>query len=63
MLRHYPESAAPYVPGETRNLVFTYDFDSVTAMQAFKASWCRIEPGSISGNAAAIRMYFVAVRS
>jgi formate dehydrogenase major subunit len=39
----YPEGAAPYVLGESCNLVFTYGYDSVTAMQETKVSLCRVE--------------------
>ena len=38
----YPESTGPYVLGESCNTVFTYGYDSVTAMQETKASLCRL---------------------
>ncbi len=40
----YPETCAPYVLGESCNTVFTYGYDSVTAMQETKVSLCRITP-------------------
>jgi formate dehydrogenase major subunit len=40
----YPEGADPYVLGEANNTVFTYGYDSVTAMQETKCSLCRIRP-------------------
>jgi len=39
----YPEGAAPYVLGESCNIVFTYGYDSVTAMQETKVSLCRLK--------------------
>ncbi|MEN8259334.1 MAG: formate dehydrogenase subunit alpha, partial [Pseudomonadota bacterium] len=38
----YPEGSAPYVLGESCNIVFTYGYDSVTAMQETKVSLCRL---------------------
>jgi len=38
----YPKGSDPYVLGEACNTVFTYGYDSVTAMQETKASLCRI---------------------
>lgn len=38
----YPEGSAPYVLGESCNVVFTYGYDSVTAMQETKVSLCRL---------------------
>ncbi len=38
----YPEGAAPYVLGESCNIVFTYGYDSVTMMQETKVSLCRV---------------------
>ncbi|MCC5797044.1 MAG: formate dehydrogenase subunit alpha [Methylophaga sp.] len=40
----YPEGTAPYVRGESCNVVFTYGYDSVTAMQETKVSLCRVRP-------------------
>ncbi|MDG2365256.1 MAG: formate dehydrogenase subunit alpha [Methylococcaceae bacterium] len=39
----YPSGSAPYVLGESCNTVFTYGYDSVTAMQETKVSLCRIK--------------------
>jgi len=38
----YPEGCDPYVLGEACNTVFTYGYDSVTAMQETKCTLCRI---------------------
>ncbi len=38
----YPEGTQPYVLGESCNTVFTYGYDSVTAMQETKVSLCRL---------------------
>lgn len=38
----YPEGTAPYVLGESCNVVFTYGYDSVTMMQETKVSLCRV---------------------
>ncbi len=38
----YPEGTSPYVLGESCNTVFTYGYDSVTAMQETKVSLCRL---------------------
>jgi formate dehydrogenase major subunit len=38
----YPEGSDPYVLGEACNTVFTYGYDSVTAMQETKCSLCKI---------------------
>ncbi len=38
----YPKGSDPYVLGESCNTVFTYGYDSVTAMQETKVSLCRI---------------------
>ncbi|WP_198246205.1 formate dehydrogenase subunit alpha [methane-oxidizing endosymbiont of Gigantopelta aegis] len=38
----YPEGTVPYVLGESCNTVFTYGYDSVTAMQETKVSLCRL---------------------
>jgi formate dehydrogenase major subunit len=38
----YPEGSAPFVLGESCNTVFTYGYDSVTAMQETKVSLCRL---------------------
>jgi len=38
----YPEGTAPHVLGESCNVVFTYGYDSVTAMQETKVSLCRV---------------------
>lgn len=38
----YPEGTVPHVLGESCNVVFTYGYDSVTAMQETKVSLCRI---------------------
>jgi formate dehydrogenase major subunit len=38
----YPEKSDPYVLGESCNTVFTYGYDSVTAMQETKVSLCRL---------------------
>ncbi|MEE4375966.1 MAG: molybdopterin-dependent oxidoreductase [Candidatus Competibacteraceae bacterium] len=40
----YPEGSDPYVLGEATNTVFTYGYDSVTAMQETKCSLCKIYP-------------------
>jgi len=48
----YPQGADPYVLGESCNTIFTYGYDSVTAMQETKVSLCRIvadNPGTKSG--------------
>ena len=42
LLENYPEGTAPYVRGESCNTVFTYGYDSVTAMQETKVSLCRV---------------------
>jgi formate dehydrogenase major subunit len=36
------------VLGESCNIVFTYGYDSVTAMQETKVSLCRIEPDLVT---------------
>ena len=41
----YPEGTSPYVLGESCNTVFTYGYDSVTAMQETKVSLCRLRKG------------------
>jgi formate dehydrogenase major subunit len=42
-LQHkYPPGSVPYVLGESCNTVFTYGYDSVTAMQETKVSLCRL---------------------
>lgn len=38
----YPEGTSPHVLGESCNVVFTYGYDSVTAMQETKVSLCRV---------------------
>jgi len=38
----YPEGSNPYVHGESCNTIFTYGYDSVTAMQETKVSLCRL---------------------
>jgi formate dehydrogenase major subunit len=38
----YPEGCDPYILGESCNTVFTYGYDSVTAMQETKVSLCRL---------------------
>ncbi|MCB2264304.1 MAG: molybdopterin-dependent oxidoreductase [Candidatus Thiosymbion ectosymbiont of Robbea hypermnestra] len=38
----YPKGSDPFVLGEACNTIFTYGYDSVTAMQETKASLCRI---------------------
>ncbi|EIJ41406.1 anaerobic dehydrogenase, typically selenocysteine-containing [Beggiatoa alba B18LD] len=38
----YPEGSAPLVSGESCNIIFTYGYDSVTAMQETKVSLCKI---------------------
>jgi formate dehydrogenase major subunit len=38
----YPEGSELYVRGESCNIVFTYGYDSVTAMQETKVSLCRV---------------------
>jgi len=40
----YPKGSDPIVLGESCNTVFTYGYDSVTAMQETKVSLCRIRP-------------------
>ena len=40
----YPQGSDPYVLGESCNTVFTYGYDSVTAMQETKVSLCRLRP-------------------
>jgi formate dehydrogenase major subunit len=40
----YPEGCDPYILGEACNTVFTYGYDSVTAMQETKCSLCKIYP-------------------
>lgn len=40
----YPEGCDPFVLGEACNTVFTYGYDSVTAMQETKCSLCKIYP-------------------
>jgi formate dehydrogenase major subunit len=40
----YPEGSDPIVLGESCNVVFTYGYDSVTAMQETKVSLCRLRP-------------------
>ncbi len=40
----YPEGCDPYVLGEACNTVFTYGYDSVTAMQETKCSICKVYP-------------------
>jgi formate dehydrogenase major subunit len=40
----YPQGCDPFVLGESCNTVFTYGYDSVTAMQETKVSLCRIFP-------------------
>ncbi len=42
LLTKYPEGTAPYVRGDAANNIFTYGYDSVTAMQETKASLCQI---------------------
>ncbi len=42
----YPQGSDPYVLGESCNTIFTYGYDSVTAMQETKVSLCRIIPDS-----------------
>ncbi len=44
LLGKYPEGTQPYVVGEACNTVFTYGYDSVTAMQETKCSLCRVYP-------------------
>jgi formate dehydrogenase major subunit len=39
----YPSGSAPYILGESCNTIFTYGYDSVTAMQETKVSLCRIK--------------------
>ncbi len=43
LLDRYPQGTAPYVRGESCNVVFTYGYDSVTMMQETKVSLCRIK--------------------
>jgi len=38
----YPPGCDPYILGESCNTVFTYGYDSVTAMQETKVSLCRL---------------------
>ncbi len=38
----YPDGTDPHVLGESCNVVFTYGYDSVTAMQETKVSLCRV---------------------
>ncbi len=40
----YPEGCDPYVLGEACNTIFTYGYDSVTAMQETKCSICKVYP-------------------
>ncbi len=41
--RHkYPKGCDPYILGESCNTIFTYGYDSVTAMQETKVSLCRL---------------------
>ena len=42
LIDKYPEGTVPHVRGESCNTVFTYGYDSVTAMQETKVSLCRI---------------------
>jgi formate dehydrogenase major subunit len=42
LLAKYPEGTAPFVRGEACNTIFTYGYDSVTAMQETKASLVKI---------------------
>ena len=42
LIDNYPEGTVPHVRGESCNTVFTYGYDSVTAMQETKVSLCRI---------------------
>jgi formate dehydrogenase major subunit len=42
LLDKYPDGTSPHVRGEACNTVFTYGYDSVTAMQETKVSLCRI---------------------
>jgi len=44
LIDKYPEGTEPYIRGEAANTVFTYGYDSVTAMQETKCSLCRISP-------------------
>ncbi len=43
LLDKYPEDTQPYVRGDSSNTIFTYGYDSVTAMQETKASLCQIQ--------------------
>ena len=38
----YPKGSDPIILGESCNTVFTYGYDSVTAMQETKVSLCRL---------------------
>ncbi len=38
----YPEGCDPYILGESCNIILTYGYDSVTAMQETKVSLCRL---------------------
>ena len=38
----YPKGSAPFILGESCNTIFTYGYDSVTAMQETKVSLCRL---------------------
>ncbi len=40
--KKYPTGSVPFVSGESCNTVFTYGYDSVTAMQETKVSLCRL---------------------
>jgi len=42
LIDNYPEGTVPHVRGESCNTVFTYGYDSVTAMQETKVSLCRV---------------------
>jgi formate dehydrogenase major subunit len=42
LIDKYPDGSEPYVRGESCNTVFTYGYDSVTAMQETKVSLCRV---------------------
>jgi formate dehydrogenase major subunit len=44
LVAKYPEDTAPWVRGDAANTVFTYGYDSVTAMQETKCSLCQITP-------------------
>jgi formate dehydrogenase major subunit len=43
LIDKYPEGTQPYVRGDSANTIFTYGYDSVTAMQETKASLCQIQ--------------------